>query len=231
MAKIRNKVEQLELKDGEKIKDMSTLRGTVNLANGTNSTITGADSGTVYRSDYPNTIGSWGTSSNGWLDCRSEYSWPGNGGEGYAWGWIGKYVNITGSGSQNCTVTFSGNYNGTLQTAAELGSMQVYCLVAAQVCDVTGGGFSVIAEETIAERGFSLLMLPNTVSGTIGGGNSIQCNLQAGHTYLLRLKLYTSSEASISYWPPFVSWGLTDFDNGGADGQGVDYSSVNLTWN
>jgi hypothetical protein len=118
-----------------------------------------------------------------------------------------------------------------LQTAAELGSMQVYCLVAAQVCDVTGGGFSVIAEETIAERGFSLLMLPNTVSGTIGGGNSIQCNLQAGHTYLLRLKLYTSSEASISYWPPFVSWGLTDFDNGGVDGQGVDYSSVNLTWN
>jgi hypothetical protein len=66
--------------------------------------------------------------------------------------------------------------------------MQVYCLVTAQVCDVTGGGFSVIAEKTIAERGFSLLMLPNTVSGTIGSGNSINFNLQAGNTYLLRCR-------------------------------------------
>jgi len=232
MAKIREQVKQLEKLDGQQLGKMGILGTTVSVPIGTNKTITAADSGTVYRSDYPNTTGSWGTSSNGWLDCRTEYSWPGNEGSGNSWGWIGKYVALTGSGSRNCTIKFSGNYNGTLQTADEVISTQVYCLVAAQICDVTNGGFSIVAEKIIAERGFALSMLPNTVQGTIGSGDSITCNLQAGRTYLLRLKLYTSAKADgPSPEPPFVSWGLSDFDNGGPDGQGVDYQSVSLTWN
>lgn len=229
MAKIRNKIKQLEKLDGQQLGRMGILRATESVAIGTNRTITAADSGTVYRSDYPNTTGSWGTSSNGWLDCRTEYSWPGNGGEGYSWGWIGKYVSVTGSGSRNCTISLNGTYNGILQTAESLIGNNCYCLVAAQICDVTNGGFSVIGEKIIVEKGYSFLMLPNTVSGTIGSSNSIQCTLQAGHTYLLRLKLYTSAEAGLITGP--FSWGLSDFDNGGADGQGVDYQSVSLTWN
>lgn len=130
---------------------------------------------------------------------------------------------------QKLYVTFSGIYNGTLQTSESLVGNNCYCLVAAQVCDVTNGGFSIIAEKTIEERGYSFLMLPNTVAGTIGSSNSIQCTLQAGHTYLLRLKLYTSAEADLL--EGIFSWGLSDFDNSGADGQGVDYESVKLTWN
>lgn len=233
MAKIRQKVKQLEKLDGQQLGKIGILSTPVSLAIGTNRTITAADSGTVYRSDYPNTTGSWGTSSNGWLDCRTEYSWPGNEGVGNSWGWVGKYVSVTGSGSQNCTIKFNGSYNGTLQTASKIGSLtQVYCLVAAQVCDVTNGGFSIVAEEIIAERGFTFLMYPNTVQGTIGSGDSITCNLQAGRTYLLRLKLYTSANVpGPGIEPPFVSWGLSDFDNGGPDGEGVDYQSVSLTWN
>jgi len=94
---------------------------------------------------------------------------------------------------------------------------------------VTDGGFSIIAEKTIEERGYSFLMLLNMVAGTIGSSNSIQCTLQAGHTYLLRLKLYTSAEADVL--EGIFSWGLGDFDNSGADGQGVDYENVNLTRN
>lgn len=70
-------------------------------------------------------------------------------------------------------------------------------------------------------------MLPNTVSGTIN--NSVQCTLRASHQYLIRPKLYTSSSATLAD-DGFFSWGMSDFDNGGADCEGVDYDSVNLTW-
>jgi len=37
-------------------------------------------------------FGNYGTNSYGWVDCRSEFQYPGGEGDGYCWGWIGKYT-------------------------------------------------------------------------------------------------------------------------------------------
>lgn len=156
MDEIHMQVKEAEAQDTAQLTNGVGLRSTtLGVAIGTNKTITGADAGAVYRSNYPSTISSWGTGSNGWLDCKTDFSYPGNCGSGYAWGWIGKYVSITGSGSRTCRITFNGAYNGTLQAYnGSPGANNVYCLVAAQVYDVTNGGFSLVSENTIAERGY-----------------------------------------------------------------------------
>lgn len=187
----------------------------------------GADSGHIYLSEQPpRTQGEGGLNSNGWIDCRTEYIAPSATGSGYAWGWIGKYIDVTGSGSANFNITFDGRYEGVLE-ATNTFNTNTYCKIAAQVCDVTNDNFSIVAENVVDERGFSFLMIPNDVTGTIDSGHSIQTTLYAGHTYLLRLMLYTSAQTR---WYTVSIWGLSDFHSGGPDGQGLDYNSVSLTW-
>jgi len=190
-------------------------------------TFDGAGAGHIYLSDNPpRTEGEGGLDSNGWLDCRTEYISPSATGSGYAWGWLGRYIDVTGSGSANMNISFSGRYEGVLEATNTLNT-NTYCKIAAQVCDVTDDNFSIVAENVIVERGFTFLMLPNDVAGTIGSNDSIQATLYADHTYLLRLVLYTSAQTR---WYTASIWGLSDFHSGGPDGQGLDYNSVNLTW-
>lgn len=186
-------------------------------------------------------FGSYGTNSYGWVDCRSEFQYPGGEGDGYCWGWIGKYISVSGSGSEDCTITFSGDYDGVLQAYCSLASNSCGVQVKVQVYDVTGGGFSLVDENTVASRFFVLLMLPNDIRGDIDSSDSIDCTLQGGHNYLLRIKLYTEASTegdslkTVSYENQennrdLVDWSLSDFHNNGADGQGVDYDYVNIYW-
>jgi len=97
--------------------------------------------GNVYTSDVnARTEAAQGGS---WLDCRTEYL-PFAAGNGYAWGWIGEYITVSGSGSRACDITINGRYDGEIE-ALELNDIPIdtnaYASLYLQVYDVTGGAF------------------------------------------------------------------------------------------
>jgi len=224
LKKIHEKMEKLnqEAGPGEPTRSTSVPIGT--------SYICSLHAGQVYLSDNsPHTIGDYGTDSSGWLDCRTEYSSPFATGDGYAWGWFGEYICVTGSGSQGCTITFRGDYDGELQATGDPIGTNCYVWIGVQVYDVTGGGFTKIAEKVIEDVGYVFTVLPTDVSGDIDSSDSVHCTLQAGHNYLLRVRLYTSASAD---WLEEDFWGRSDFSSNppAANGEGIDTDYVFLDW-
>lgn len=237
LAETRDEMERVTSAEVQEMKSLSsqiiTPMATPSVVLGTDKTITGASVGRVYVSDVsPHTIGSWGTSSNGWLDCRTEYNSPGHTGSGNSWGYLGTYISVAKNPNSSLTskqakIIFTGSYKGQLQSTASPVGTNSYVYISAQVYDTTNGGFSLVSEKKIREAAYTFTLLPTDISGTIGSSNSLTCTLKTGHTYLLRVRLYTKAEAQ-ALTGDF--WGRSDFHSNGADGEGLDYTSVKVDW-
>jgi hypothetical protein len=199
---------------------------------GTNKTVY-PTAGQVYTSDIPARTDA--AQGGNWLDCRSEYA-PFNSGNGYAWGWIGEYLTVSGSGSRSCDIIINGRYEGVLQ-AVEIGIIPLIYTSAfgslyLQVYDVTGGGFTLVKQQKIFERGIEITAMPHDFYGTLGSSQKMTCTLQGGRNYLVRATLRTEAECGTGATGVSV-WGLSDFASNpkGANGQGVDISSIRINWN
>jgi len=188
--------------------------------------------GKVYTSDVAaRTEAAQGGS---WLDCRTEYL-PFAAGSGYAWGWIGEYITVSGSGSRTCNITINGRYDGELE-ALEINVLPIdtnaYASLYLQVYDVTGGGFTLVKQQKVFERGVTFTMLPNQIVGTLGSSQKMSCTLQAGRNYLIRASLRTEADCGVSSITNIQVWGRSDFASNpkGPNGQGADISSIRIEW-
>jgi len=196
LLELDQKIKALE-QDAAKYDTMDFGSRATTVTLGTNTTLWGASSGAVYESDSESrTDAEYGTDSNGWLDARCEFMYPGAAGDGYAWGWLGQYITVSGSGSRSCTITISGDYEGVLSGGYDVINNNAGFDIKVQVYDVTSG-FSLVKEKTVDSQNFYFLCLPNNFDGTIGSNNSMTCNLQAGHNYLVRVRLYTHASAEL----------------------------------
>lgn len=237
MQKIRHFFTKWEKEVGEKEarqEGFKILSKSTAIQIGTNK-ILYPDDGKVYLSDQsPRTIGQHG---GNWLDCRTEYIAPFASGSGEAWGWIGEYIQISGSGSRNCNIVFSGRYKGQLE-AVEFNNIPIdtsaYASLYLQIYDVTNGNFSKVAETKVFERGITFTVVPNDVQGIIGTSQSLNCRLYAGKTYLVRAKLSTKAEASMHVLNTDKKlWGRSDFADAPMTsyGEGLDISHIKIIWN
>lgn len=168
-----------------------------------------------------------------WLDCRTEYL-PFASGSGYAWGWIGEYITVSGSGSRGCNIIINGRYDGQLE-ALEINGVPIdsnaFASLYLQVYDVTTG-FNLVKEQKVFQQGVVFTLLPWQINGTLGSSQKINCTLQAGRNYLIRASLRTEADCGISNSGDIQVWGLSDFASNpkGANGQGLDVSSIKIDW-
>lgn len=211
---------------------------------GTNKTINGATAGATYVShSSSNTVAAYGLNDGGWLDCKAEFMFPGKPGSGYAWGWIGSYINITGSGSRKANIIVNGSYNGVLQTDSSTISKDAGIKIYIQVVDVSNNSFNIIAERKVVDRNISVTMWPNEIMGTINSNHTVSCTLQAGKNYLVRIRVYVEASANAplglintdkyeNYQPeaPVVNWAVSNFYDGGKGGKGVDITDIKIIW-
>lgn len=192
-----------------------------------------ADTGYNYASDVSlRTKAAWGTSGTGWIDASSNYLIPGGKGSGEALGSIGKYVQISGSGTRSATATIKGNYSVVMQANAIVPNLPVgfgaKARVEAEIYEYvpSSGALYLIKRENVLNKYLTLLPIPNTYSGTIS--KNLTVNLQAGKTYLFRLYGYTS--ASVENWEVFSN-STSNMWSGGYGGNGVDFTSLQIRWN
>src|SRR5690606_1382021 len=101
-----------------------------------------------------------------------------------------------------------------------------------QVYDVTGGGFTLVKQQKVFERGVTFTMLPNQIVGTLGSSQKMSCTLQAGRNYLIRASLRTEADCGVSSITNIQVWGRSDFASNpkGPNGQGADISSIRIEW-
>lgn len=220
--------------DGNALNTTNVITATY-LNIGTNATYYGGNTGYAYASDVlARTKAHWGTSGSGWIDAKSDYQSPGGSGSGYALGSIGRQVSITGTGSGTASVNIKGTYNGTLQVAGALGNNLVgtnaYASVDVEIYEVnvSTGALTKLQGSTVFSRGFAISLLPNNFGGNIS--TTFSTNLQAGKTYLFRISAYTKAKMP---WYDVFNWATSDMHSelsGASGGQGVDFTSTQITW-
>lgn len=201
----------------------------------TNQVFPRANAGFSVVSDISNrTKANFGTDGTGWADAKSDYQCPGGIGSGYAISSIGLVVPVTGSGSSKALVTIQGLYNGYMQVAGVTSgnfNFHAYTSVDVDIYEVnpsTGALISLVATSNIYSNGFVLSVLPNSFGGNIS--ETLMPTLYAGKTYYFAITAYTESEMP---WYDVFCWATADmYDdtaNGASGGEGVDFTSVQIT--
>ena len=201
----------------------------------TNQAFSRANAGFSIASDISNrTKANFGTDGTGWADAKSDYQCPGGIGSGYAISSIGLLVPVTGSGSREALVNMQGIYNGYMQVAGVTSgnfNFHAYTSVDVDIYEVnpsTGALVSLVATSNIYSNGFVLSVLPNSFGGNIS--ETLRTTLYAGKTYYFAITAYTESEMP---WYDVFCWATADmYDdsaNGASGGEGVDFTSVQVT--
>lgn len=180
------------------------------------------------------TKANYGTGGIGWADAKSDYQCPGGIGSGYAISSVGLVVPVTGSGSSEALVTVRGSYNGYMQVAnpkPEFINTNAYTSVDVEIYEInpsSGAIISLVATSNIYSKGYAVLMLPNEFSGDIL--KNLTLTLHAGKTYYFAITAYTQSEVP---WYDVLTWATADmYDDsakGASGGEGVDFTSVQIT--
>jgi hypothetical protein len=194
------------------------------------------NSGTALTSENTNRVhAAWGSSGTGWADARAEYLCPGGVGPGYGFSIIGLQAPITGSGSRAVEGNIQGSYTVTFQergfTSDEFNYGNAAATIDVGIYEVnssTGAVVSSLAARNVLERGFAITFLPNAFDDDIAENFTV--TLQAGKTYIFWISAYTESEMA---WYELFEWTLADMysnPDGGSGEQGVDFASVQLTW-
>ena len=201
----------------------------------TSQIFTRANAGFSIASDISNrTKANFGTDGTGWADAKSDCQCPGGIGSGYAISSIGLVVPVTGSGSSKALVNIQGIYNGYMQVAGMTSgnlNTHAYTSVDVDIYEVnpsTGQLVSLVATSNIYSNGYVLSVLPNSFGGDIS--ETLMPTLYAGKTYYFAITAYTESEMA---WYDVFTWATADmYDdsaNGASGGEGVDFTSVEVT--
>lgn len=155
-----------------------------------------------------NSDGRWGS---WWSDSNS---WTAGIGSASAWAYNAKQINVQGSGSRLAYIRFRGDYTGTTVpgyfggTAAARVRVSVYDLTA----DSEIGGSIAMEVSDSVSAGSDFNQVPFN--------NSVLVSLQAGHSYLLRYGVSTSTS---NYGPQIV---ISDFWDDTNHGVYQDYVTV-----
>lgn len=152
--------------------------------------------------------GRWGS---WWSDS---YSWTAGIGSASAWAFNAKQINVKGSGSKNAYIRFRGNYSGwtlpgfTGGTAAARIRVSVYDLTANS--EIGGTVVKDVSDSVNWGSTFN----------QVAFNNSVLVSLQAGHSYLLRYGVSTSTS---NYGPQMCQ---SDFWDDTKHGIYQDYVTV-----
>lgn len=82
--------------------------------------------------------------------------------------------------------------------------------------------------KNIYSNGVALSVLPNSFGGNIS--EPLMPTLYAGKTYYFAITAYTESEMA---WHEVLTWATADMLNdpdGASGGDGIDFTSVQITW-
>lgn len=94
--------------------------------------------------------------------------------------------------------------------------------------NVSTGALTKVQGSNVFSRGFTILLLPNNFGGNIS--KTFSTTLQAGKTYLFRISAYTEAKMP---WYDVFNWATSDMHSeasGASGGQGVDFTSIQITW-
>lgn len=226
-VKLRSKMDtEYLLSEAEKQIDKASADFAKQLANETKDQVNALAGSDIYigtdTNYYTSDTGNKGASSdfvsgsNGrWGSWWSDsYSWTAGIGSASAWAFNAKQINVKGSGSKNAYIRFRGNYSGwtlpgfTGGTAAARIRVSVYDLTANS--EIGGTVVKDVSDSVNWGSTFN----------QVAFNNSVLVSLQAGHSYLLRYGVSTSTS---NYGPQMCQ---SDFWDDTKHGIYQDYVTV-----